>query len=148
MVEIRDPKPEDETVWRELWAGYNRFYGADVPEEATAGTWARILDPGSAIFCRLAVRDDAVVVGFANCVVHPSTWSTASSCYLEDLFVAPEARGTGAGRALIQDLADMGRVKGWRRVYWHTKQDNAVARRLYDRFAPADSFVRYVVDLT
>ena len=147
MLDIRDPKPEDEGVWRELWAGYNRFYEATVPEEATAGTWARILDPGSAIFCRLAVRDGAVV-GFANCVVHPSTWSTLSSCYLEDLFVALDARGTGAGRALIQDLIDQGRAKGWRRVYWHTRQDNAVARRLYDRFAPADGFVRYVINLT
>ena len=35
--------------------------------------------------------------------------------------------------------------QGWSRVYWVTKEDNARARRLYDRFAPADGFIRYSV---
>jgi GNAT superfamily N-acetyltransferase len=147
MIEIRDPTTADEAVWRVLWDGYLRFYEASVPEEVTAATWRRILDPQSGIFARLAVREGQVI-GFAIAILHPGTWSAAPVCYLEDLFVAPEGRGTGAGRALIEDLIARGRANGWRKLYWHTREDNAVARRLYDSFATADGFVRYNVDIT
>ena len=76
-------------------------------------------------------------------VLHEGTWSAAPICYLEDLFVAPEARGAGIGRALISDLIAVGKVRGWSRLYWHTKSGNSEARRLYDRFVAADDFCRY-----
>jgi len=84
-------------------------------------------------------------VGLANYVLHPYTWGPAPVCYLEDLFVAPEARGAGVGRRLIEHLVEQARELGWARVYWHTREDNATARRLYDRFGPADGFIRYTV---
>jgi GNAT superfamily N-acetyltransferase len=68
-------------------------------------------------------------------------------CYLEDLFVAEQARRAGVGMALIETLIQMGYDKGWARVYWHTHQSNEVARSLYDKVIPVDSFVRYVVHL-
>jgi hypothetical protein len=37
------------------------------------------------------------------------------------------------------------RAEGWARLYWMTRADNVQARRLYDRFAQADGFVRYVI---
>jgi hypothetical protein len=37
------------------------------------------------------------------------------------------------------------RAEGWARLYWMTREDNTAARRLYDRHASADGFVRYVV---
>jgi ribosomal protein S18 acetylase RimI-like enzyme len=92
------------------------------------------------------VRSGATV-GLANYVLHPYTWGPAQVCYLEDLYVAPEARGAGVGRRLIEHLVEEGRQRGWARVYWHTREDNADARRLYDRFGPADGFVRYTVPL-
>jgi GNAT superfamily N-acetyltransferase len=52
-------------------------------------------------------------------------------------------RGRGLGRALIEDLIALGRARGWSRLYWHTRQGNATARRVYDRFVKADDFVRY-----
>lgn len=146
MMRIRDPLPGDEAAWRALWSGYNAFYEAVVPEEVTAATWRRILDPVSPVFARLA-EQDGCVTGFAVCVLHPGTWSLAPLCYLEDLFVDPARRRTGAGEAMIRDLLDLGRSCGWSRVYWHTRADNAAARRLYDRFAAADGFVRYTLAL-
>jgi GNAT superfamily N-acetyltransferase len=68
-------------------------------------------------------------------------------CYLEDLFVAPEARSSGAGRALIEGIVAVGRRHGWRRVYWHTHENNHRARTLYDRLAPRTDYVRYDIDL-
>jgi len=142
---IRDALPADEAAWRRLWAGYLDFYGTELPEEVTAATWRRILDRASPVFARLTERDGAVV-GFSLSVLHEGTWTVAPICYLEDLFVAPEARGTGAGRALIEDLIALARARGWARLYWHTRADNP-ARRLYDGFTPADGYVRYRLHL-
>jgi GNAT superfamily N-acetyltransferase len=138
---IRDPVAADEAAWRKLWAGYNAFYEATIPEVVTARTWQRMLDPASPIFGRLAVVDDTVV-GFSVSLLHEGTWVLAPVCYLEDLFVAPNFRGRGIGRLLIQDLVGRARNQGWSRLYWHTRADNP-ARQLYDEFANADDFIRY-----
>ena len=138
---IRDPLPADEAAWRVLWSGYNAFYESSVPEAVTARTWQRMLDTAAPVFGRLAIVNDCVA-GFSICVLHEGTWVIAPICYLEDLFVAPQFRGHGVGRMLIADLVDRAKVKGWSRLYWHTRETNP-ARRLYDEFAKADEFVRY-----
>lgn len=143
---VRDLHADDEGAWRELWNGYNRFYETELPDAVTASTWRRLLDPHSAVIGRVAERDGQVA-GFSHSVLHESTWRTAPVCYLEDLFVAPGARGGGIGRALIDDLVALGKRRGWSRLYWHTRADNAVARRLYDTFIAADGFVRYRMEL-
>lgn len=142
----RDATPDDEAAWRSLWAGYTAFFAAPVPDDVTAHTWRRILDPASPVFARLAVAERRVI-GFAVCVLHEGTWVRAPICYLEDLFVAADARGLGTGQALIEDLIALAGRHGWSRLYWHTEAANP-ARRLYDRFVPADSFVRYRMMLT
>lgn len=142
---LRDAEGRDEAAWRGLWAGYNAFYEASVLPAVTARTWARILDPASPVFCRLA-EVDGTVAGFGVGVLHEGTWSVAPVCYLEDLFVDPDRRGMGLGRRLIQDLVDLGRTRGWGTLYWHTRRDNP-ARRLYDTFVAADDFVRYRLTL-
>jgi GNAT superfamily N-acetyltransferase len=141
---IRSALPSDEVTWRKLWRAYCDFYEVDVSDEVTSRTWKRILDPDSAVMCVVA-EVDGQVYGFANCVVHENTWETQPVCYLEDLFVTPAARGHGVGRALIEWLRNSMRAEGWARLYWHTREDNARARKLYDRFAEADDFVRYVI---
>lgn len=141
---IRAALPADEAAWRELWRGYCDFYRAQVPPEVTDRTWTRILDPDSQIMCVVA-EVDGQVYGFANCVVHENTWETQAICYLEDLFVLPSARGRGIATALLDWLSNAMRAEGWARLYWMTPADNVTARRLYDRYAQADGFVRYVI---
>jgi len=141
-VALRDPAPRDEPAWRALWSAYNDFYEAKVPAPVTAATWRRMLDPAVPMFGRLAERS-GMVCGFSICVVHEGTWTADPVCYLEDLFVDPAVRGGGIGRALVQDAVDRARDSGWSRLYWHTRAGNAAARRVYDRFASADDFVRY-----
>jgi GNAT superfamily N-acetyltransferase len=97
---IRPAEPRDEAAWRRLWAGYLRFYRAEVPEAATAATWARLLDADSDMACLLAEKDGQVI-GICNYLFHASTWSTQPICYLQDLYVDRDARGTDAARALI-----------------------------------------------
>jgi GNAT superfamily N-acetyltransferase len=141
-LRIRDPNTSDEAAWRRLWSGYLTFYRVDVPEAVTAETWSRVLDPDVPMFCRLA-EQDGTITGFTISMLHPSTWTSDLNCYLEDLFVDPDARGHGVGRALIDDLLTLAREKRWSRFYWHTHAGNETTRRLYDTYTQADDFVRY-----
>lgn len=141
-MSIRDPNPKDEAAWRRLWLAYVAFYESEVSEAVTTATWQRLLTPGSNMFGRIAEWQGAVA-GFTVSVLHPGSWTLTPVCYLEDLFVDPAARGHGLGRALIDDLVALGRDHGWSRLYWHTRQSNETARRLYDSYAEADDFVRY-----
>ncbi len=143
-ITIRPALPTDEAAWTDLWRGYCDFYAATVPDAVTRRTWSRILDPDASVMCIVAELRGQVV-GFANCVVHENTWELQAVCYLEDLYVSPDARGQGAGKALIEWLRNAMRAEGWARLYWMTHKDNAIARELYDQFAQADGFVRYVV---
>lgn len=138
----RPAEPRDEACWRRLWAGYLRFYRADVSETVTAGTWARLMDPDSTMSCLLAESDGAVI-GMCNYLFHANTWSLDPACYLQDLYVDPEARGSGAARALIEACEDAARAAGAFRLYWLTQEYNAPARSLYDTVTPRSSFIVY-----
>lgn len=145
-VELRSATPSDESDFRRLWQGFCDGYGLVLAPEVTAFTWTRLMDPDNALKARLACLDGRPQ-GFAIHQHHPSTWVLGDDGYLEDLFVAPEARGRGLGRALIEDLVAIGRTRGWRRLYWLTEIENAGARRLYDQFCDNDGHIRYRMTL-
>ncbi|NLR98625.1 GNAT family N-acetyltransferase [Rhizobium sp. P38BS-XIX] len=141
-VTIRDARPEDEARWRALWDGYLAFYRVTIAPEITDATWRRVFDPASAIFMRVA-EVDGEVKGFTLCITHEGTWTLAPDCYLEDLFVDESARGHGVGRALLDDLVALCKTNGWTRLYWHTEEGNATARKLYDTYVESDGHIRY-----
>jgi GNAT superfamily N-acetyltransferase len=145
-VLIRWAEPGDRHAWRGLWQGFLDYYSVPLPEDVTDYTWARLMDPASTLKARLAFVDGQAV-GFAIHQHHPSTWVMGDDCYLEDLFVDPQARGRGVARALIEDLITVARGKGWKRLYWNTDHDNHVARALYDQFTKDDGHVRYRLTL-
>lgn len=144
-VTVRAVRAEDYPQWRPLWDGYTHFYDCVLDESVTASTWERALEPHSSMFCRVA-ESEGRVIGFAMCVLHEGTWSTAPLCYLEDLFVDATLRGAGTGQALIDALMEEGKREGWSKLYWVTRQNNP-ARKLYDRFGEADDYVRYRISL-
>ena len=85
-----------------------------------------------------AEAENGTVVGFSHCVLHPTTWSRGAACYLEDLYVDPDHRGTAAARALIEAAGEQGRAAGAETLYWHTQAFNGRARSLYDTRRAAD----------
>jgi GNAT superfamily N-acetyltransferase len=139
---IRDLRAEDKTQWLALWRGYVDFYEDNVADEITALTFARLLDPSEPMFGLVAEQDGALI-GFTNCVLHRGTWTRGDHCYLEDLFVSDQARGKGAGRALIQAVYRHADELGCERTYWLTRQDNETARALYDKVARFEGFIQY-----
>jgi GNAT superfamily N-acetyltransferase len=78
-----------------------------------------LFGPAPAIFAHLAV-DDATgeSVGFALWFLTFSTWLGRHGIYLEDLYVRPQRRGGGHGRALLAELARIAAARGYGRVEW------------------------------
>ena len=142
---VRRIEPRDEPRWRELFDAYTRFYEREPDEPVTRHTWQRMLDAGSPLF-GIVAEHQGQVVGIANCVMHENTATIAPVCYLQDLFVDPKTRANGVGKAMIDWLVAEMKSRGWARLYWMTRHDNP-ARKLYDRFGPADGFVRYRLTL-
>lgn len=142
---VRKIEARDESRWRELWDGYTRFYQREPSEPLTRHTWSRIMDAASPVNAIVAEQDGRVA-GIANYLTHETTLALAPTCYLQDLFVDPQARGVGVGRALIDWLVAEMQAQGWARLYWNTRHDNAPARALYDQYTAESGFVRYVLN--
>jgi GNAT superfamily N-acetyltransferase len=142
-TEIRSLEPTDWDDWRTLWAGYLDFYRVSLSAETTRTTFDRLCGDDGSVFGLLALGADARGIGLAHCVVHAQTWSPQPTCYLEDLFVAPPARGGDVGRELIVAAKQAAVARGADRLYWHTQQYNGRARSLYDQVGHPTSFVVY-----
>jgi GNAT superfamily N-acetyltransferase len=134
---------DDYEGWIELWSAYLRFYRAAIDEPVTAATFDRLCERADGMFGLVAVDASDRLLGLAHSVVHPSTWSLTGYCYLEDLFVAREARGGDVARSLIDATAAVARERGVTRLYWHTQQFNGAARSLYDTVGRLTSMVVY-----
>jgi GNAT superfamily N-acetyltransferase len=139
---IRPATAADHAAWLPLWRGYQAFYKVDLPEATTRITWQRLLDPAETMHLALA-EIGGRVVGLVHFIEHRSCWSEADSIYLQDLFTAPEARGHGAGRALIAHVCERARAMGCAKVHWLTHETNAQARALYDKVAERPGYVDY-----
>ena len=87
------------------------------------------------------------LIGLTHYLFQRSTWLINSQCYLQDLYVSEAVRGSGVGRALIAAVVNAAKGAGAARVYWHTHETNAVARRLYDTVAELPGFIQYRIDL-
>lgn len=145
-LEIRDAEPTDEVAWRRLWDGYLAFCKVTLPDDITAHTWTRILDPASRLSMRVAVIDGELA-GFAIHHFHDSSWVKSPDCYLEDLYVDDRFRGKGLGRAIVDDLVALGKARGWSRLHWHTERDNVRARKLYDTYTQENGQLHYRMKL-
>src|SRR4051812_48036993 len=102
---IRPLATADRAAWAPLWDGYNAFYGRAGPTalapQVTDVLWQRLFDPNEPVYA-LVAQDDGGLQGFAHFLFHRSTTRIEPVCYLQDLFTAPEARGRGVARALIE----------------------------------------------
>lgn len=144
MTGIRPLEPGDEPVWRLLWRDYLAFYATELPEAVYAASFARLTDPGVRDYAGLLATREGAPVGLAHYIFHRHGWHVADVCYLQDLYVAPDARGANVGRRLIEAVYVEADAAGAADVYWLTQEFNVTARHLYDRIGRVTPFVKYV----
>jgi len=143
---IRPLAPGDRAGWDMLYAGYAAFYRVDQTDTMRDRVWSWLMDPGHAVTGFVA-ETDGQLTGLAHCRAFARPLSASTGGFLDDLFVAPAARGTGSAEALIAALRAHGVAQGWSVLRWITAADNARARAVYDRVATQTRWVTYDIPL-
>lgn len=141
-MKIRDINSGDFSAWLPLWEAYNTFYKRTLPMEVIEKSWERFLNPAEPMYA-LVVEKDNKLIGLVHYLFHRNTALLNDVCYLQDLYTAPEARGQGAGKALIEAVYERARAQGSTRVYWQTHETNKTALSLYDKVADYSGFIVY-----
>ena len=97
------------------------------------------------VFATMAENAAGVVQGFALCFLNYSTWEGAHGIYLEDLYVTPDARGEGHGKALLQHLAATAVESGYARVEWSVLDWNEPSINFYRNLgaSPMDGWTTF-----
>jgi len=117
-----------------LMRAYSDFYAVSPADDALlALSRALIADPVNEGMQFLARDDAGRAIGFATVYWLWSTTSATRIGLMNDLFVAPEGRGSGAAEALIERCRAACRERGASKLAWQTAKDNGRARAVYDR---------------
>ena len=140
---VSAPEPADRGRWEELYRAYADFYRESVTAEQLDRVWSWVMDPAHDVKA-LLVRDAtgrAVWLAHYRPYFRPLAATVAG--HLDDLYVEPAARGTGAVDALFEALRDVARQRGWGKIRWITADDNHRARSKYDQVAERTMWVVY-----
>jgi GNAT superfamily N-acetyltransferase len=131
-----------------LIAAYQRFYEVEeIDEERNRTFFRRFLAPSDDGLL-LGARAGGRFLGYACLYWHFSSTRALETVLMNDLFVEPDARGRGVGRALIEAARDVARQRGAAHLEWATAPDNHTAQRLYDSTgAERSEWVEYELGL-
>ena len=134
----------DKREWRVLFDGYADFYGVDMNDQTADRVWNWLLDPTHVLEGLLTRDSTGLAVGIAHVRGCPRTLGGGDIGFLDDIFVLPEARGSGAADALFAALSDLAARRGWPTIRWITQHFNERGRAFYDRYTggPSD-FIMY-----
>ncbi|WP_108252846.1 GNAT family N-acetyltransferase [Planctomonas deserti] len=141
-VTVRPVSDDDVEEWSALFRAYRDFYRLPPDPHVVDRVWGWLVDQDHEVNAFVA-EVEGRVVGFAHYrpFSRPSTGTVG--LYLDDLFASPDVRGTGVGRALVDEVTAVARRDGRSVVRWITAEDNVQARRLYDGLAHATHWVTY-----
>ena len=140
---VRRVKDNEFFTWLDLYSGYGEFYEIPLTDEKALLVWSWITDSGHELEAYFAVDESDQPVGLAHVREFTRPLDGSRGLYLDDLFVAQDARGAGAGTAILNALRDRARDQGLSVVRWVTAKDNETARRVYDQVAEKTKWVTY-----
>jgi len=130
-VRVWRAAPEDAPAVAALLAAFRDHLGYDRPgDPSLEASVERIIARDDAEYL-LAAAGDGPAAGVAQVRYRWSVWWDAEDCWLEDLYVRGEARGSGLGRALTEAVLDRAAARGCRRVELDVNTENPAALALY-----------------
>ena len=128
--EIRRAGPTDAPAIARLLHDFNLEFDAPTPAVETLATRCEELLRDGAMTVLLA---GAPPVGLALLRLRPSPWTDGEEAYLQELYVVPERRGEGLGRALVEATIEAARSAGARSIDLNTGETDAAARAFYEK---------------
>jgi GNAT superfamily N-acetyltransferase len=134
-----------------LMRGYCDFYEVNPSDDELLAFSRELLASPELDGVQLLARDDeGRAIGFATILWTWSTLSASRIAVMNDLFVSPDGRGSGAADALIKACAERAREHGATSLEWQTARDNERARKVYDRVGGrmSDRWVDYDLSLS
>lgn len=140
---IRPISPNDHDQWAFLYKAYADFYQVEQTEAMRDTVWSWLFDNDEQTEGLVATNENGDLIGFAHFRHFARPLAAATGGFLDDLFVSPNARGSGAADALIEALKAEGEKRGWSVIRWITAEDNYRARGVYDRLADQTRWVTY-----
>lgn len=142
-VTIRPVRAEDRTEWDRLYAGYAAFYKVDQTSEMRDTVWGWLMDASHGSNGLVAEAADGTLIGLTHYRPFVSCLKACTNCFLDDLFVDPAARGSGAADALIAAVGQIAKDNDWQVVRWITADDNYRGRGVYDKVATRTMWITY-----
>jgi GNAT superfamily N-acetyltransferase len=143
MTTIRAAREDDFFPWLTLYEGYAAFYAQPLTDERAVRTWQWIVRGDHGLRAFLAEDDEGELVGLAHVRTIAQPLEGTTGLYLDDLFVAESARGSGTATLLLEHLRSLAAAEGHSGVSWITAADNATAQSVYDRMATRTTWVTY-----
>ena len=144
---IRATEESDRPQWNELYTGYAKFYGVPQTPEMRDTVWSWLHDKHKETCGLVAEGSDGTLLGIAHYRPFARPLSATTGCFLDDLFVAPEARSSGVANALLDHLSAIASERGWSIVRWITADNNYRAQALYDRVATKTDWLTYDIKI-
>ena len=142
-VTTRPITAADRPRWEELFAGYATFYKVDQTPQMRETVFGWLMDKDHTSNAFVAEDASGQVVGFTHYRPFVSQLKACTNCFLDDLFVDPAARGSGAAEALIDAVGKTAAQNGWSVVRWITADDNFRGRGVYDKVATRTMWITY-----
>lgn len=140
---VEPPTPADFDRWRLLYRGYADFYEFPQSDEQAKTVWSWIHDPNHEVQA-LVIRDQhGTPIGLAHYRPFARPLRASVGCFLDDLFVDPAHRGSGAVDALLTQLRRIASAQGWDTVRWITADNNYRARSKYDQVGTRTTWITY-----
>jgi len=146
-MKVEELNIADKEQWRLLYCGYADFYQMPMNERILESVWSWIFDKNNKFYAIGVKSTDDILIGFMHYRDMPSPLRGTIVGFLDDLYVHPDYRGSGAAQALFRELKEISKQKGWTYVRWITATDNHRARNVYDKIANTIDFVTYQIPI-
>ena len=143
MTIIRHVEKSDWPAWAGLYRGYAEFYRVDTDDAKLQTLFGWLLDQKHVCEGLVAETGAGDLLGLAHFRAMPSPLRAAEVGFLDDLFIDPTQRGSGAGEALLRKIDKIAAARGWAVVRWITRDNNYRARGLYDRLSVRSDWITY-----
>ncbi len=142
-MKVEELNIADKEQWQLLYCEYADFYQMPMNEGILESVWSWIFDKNNKFYAIGVKSTDDILIGFMHYRDMPSPLRGTIVGFLDDLYVHPDYRGSGAVQALFRELRKISKQKGWPYVRWITATDNHRARNVYDKIANTIDFATY-----